>query len=166
MSVWSKFRKASVAALVFGVVSVAGTNQQALAAGCYGSTCDNKGPVSMGCTSDTVKVLGTPAGGVALAYSKACNAYWAYSTSAPNWYDATVYIERSYYDAGTKLYKNVKRLQITFSPGEESEWTNMLGSYGPANEAFRGLVDWNDPSYPGIEATRWHCHKKGCPPWL
>ncbi|WP_328989244.1 hypothetical protein OG394_23715 [Kribbella sp. NBC_01245] len=134
----------------------------AFAVGCYGSTCDNKGPVAMGCNKDAVNVRGTTE--VMLTYSKACNAYWVFSTWAPQFWDSTLYVERGYYNATTKQYTNIKRLQIAFSPGETAEWTNMLGSYGPNNEGFLGVRDWHGGD--GVKYTGWHCHKRGCPPWV
>ncbi|NUQ97956.1 MAG: DUF2690 domain-containing protein [Streptomyces sp.] len=99
------------------------------AVGCYGSSCDGKDPVQMGCDSGayTAASVSTPQGFVELRYSAACAANWARisNSSAGTWFYAQ--------DCG-----NGYNQQYYVPAGYTSGWTNMVDGTVTARAGDKG----------------------------
>ncbi|WP_411109612.1 hypothetical protein [Streptomyces sp. c-19] len=116
------------AAAVLSLVPLGGT---AYAAGCYGTGCENQGPVSMGCDKDarTIAVgeVYSSAGGrtdYELRWSDACWAGWA-RTGAATVYASTISVEKWNPDRTVVI----SRRTVTVPDGGH-DWTNMVGGRG------------------------------------
>ncbi|MFF8378575.1 DUF2690 domain-containing protein [Streptomyces sp. NPDC015661] len=120
----AKVAGVSAAAMTMALIPLAGTSY---AAGCYGTGCDNLGPVSQSCDGDaTTKATAYADGGLKaeLRWSAACQAAWVRVTdsSGGQWWDKYGYIEKwSGYGTGF-----VRSLSVKF-PNPGSDWSNMLG---------------------------------------
>lgn len=122
--------------LLAGGLTVAGTTT-ASAVGCVGESCYNKGPVSMGCTSDQRSITSHGGYGLYVYYSPACQAVWAIKYTDATW-DHCVYVELE----RARSDKIVQaRLRQEVCPNEASDWTNMF----PKGWYFRAV--YNDPIY-------------------
>ncbi|MFE7514194.1 DUF2690 domain-containing protein [Streptomyces sp. NPDC057540] len=115
------------AAAVLALVPLGGT---AYAAGCNGTGCENKGPVSMGCDKDarTISVgeVYSSSGGrtdFELRWSDACWAGWARTGASV--YASTISVEKWNPDRTTV----VSRRTVTVADGQH-DWTNMVGGKG------------------------------------
>jgi hypothetical protein len=117
----------------------------AYAVGCYGETCNNKGPVAMGCTRDQRLITNPEQSNLQVRFSPACNAAWAWSDWTPTFNSVWIEIERARSD---KIVHD--RLSIELATDEEVEWTNMLGGQWH----FRAV--WNDRALGGNDNyTEW-----------
>ncbi|UUW90966.1 hypothetical protein [Pimelobacter simplex] len=134
------------------------TSSPAQAAGCYGTGCDDKGPKGNGCFADRVSVASGGDNYTRLYYSRACNAFWAWSKNGQLYWGTEVHLEmQALVSKGGSVYQWEfrKRLIInkpTMQSNSDPEWTNALGAR-TNNFRFRAL--WVDSAGGGIVATPW-----------
>lgn len=116
------------AAAALSLVPLGGT---AYAAGCSGTGCENKGPVSMGCDADARTVaVGEVYSSIGsrtdfeLRWSSACGAGWA-RTGAETVFASTISVEKWNPDRTVVI----SRRTVTV-PNGGHDWTNMVGGRG------------------------------------
>ncbi len=139
----TRLRRSVIAIAVMGaaVALTLGATTPALAAGCGGSACNGKSPVTMGCAADAVTINSVvdedhASGGtfgrqvVQLRYSRKCNASWSRVTATAGG-TATVTSTRAYmggYSASTRrtingpgsVYSNMRSGSAIDSCGRSS----------------------------------------------
>ncbi|WP_189188663.1 DUF2690 domain-containing protein [Streptomyces albiflavescens] len=122
--------KVALVPLAAAVVSLVPLGGTAYAAGCNGTGCENKGPVSMGCDRDAHTVLVgevySTAGGrtdFELRWSNSCWAGWA--RTGDSVYAATISVEKWNPDRTTLI----SRRTVDVKDGRH-DWTNMVGGKG------------------------------------
>ncbi|MFE7516559.1 DUF2690 domain-containing protein [Streptomyces sp. NPDC057540] len=125
-TILAKTAGVAAAAMTMALVPLAGTSY---AAGCSGSGCDNRGPVSMGCDADATTKVSTVNGNgfkAELRWSNACQAGWVRTTSpdGSQWWPRYGSIEK-WLGAGTDFQRSLS-VQFPYQAG--TDWSNMLGS--------------------------------------
>lgn len=122
----------------------------ASAVGCVGASCNNKGPVSMGCNKDGRVIAGPASMDIKVVYSPTCKAVWASSYSPPLNWCVDVQLERAHYELATLIVDG--RLSVRLCPGEAGDWTNMFATGG---KYFRGVWRDDDSGSVDVYLTQW-----------
>ncbi|MFF9123581.1 DUF2690 domain-containing protein [Streptomyces sp. NPDC014889] len=136
-----------IAASAMTMIPLAGTSY---AAGCSGSGCDNKGPVTYSCDAGatTMRSINNNGRVAELRWSTNCLAGWVRVTNNadPSIYDSTATIEK--YDGNGKLLKSL----AVRTPGYgKSDWSNMLGG---SSYYYRVCVRFDSDLYPLLCSTK------------
>ena len=138
----------SAAAMAIAMIPLAGTSY---AAGCSGSGCDNKGPVTYGCDGSvsTMRTIDSHSRVAQLRWSHDCVAGWVRVTNNadPSQYSSYATIEK-YNAAGTLL----KSLRVDTPSTGKSDWSNMLGG---SQYYYRVCIKFHADLYPLKCSTKW-----------
>ncbi|WP_194236086.1 DUF2690 domain-containing protein [Streptomyces acidicola] len=121
------------------------------AAGCSGSGCDNKGPVTYGCDGDvtTMRSVNNNSRVAELRWSADCTAGWVRVTNNANPSQYASYATIEKYDASGNLLKS---LRVDTPPYGQSDWSNMLGG---SQYYYRICVRFDADLYPLKCSTKW-----------
>lgn len=117
------------------------------AVGCTGKACDGQGPKGNGCFADQVNVASGGGNSTRLYYSRACNAFWAWSKNGALYWSSEVHLEmEEYVQKDNVTYVWVPRKRLTIKKGAvqshpDPEWTNALGA---RTSSFRFRALWVD----------------------
>ena len=151
-----RFSAIAVSATLIGsgvaVVTTVAATPAALAVGCTGVSCDNKGPSANGCFAVDEVLASGSFYGLQLRYSPACHAFWAYGGDAPAEWNVTLELDWQKKNAAGD-WVTQRTLEENFAAQGPADWTNMLGAR-TKDSRFRALVA--EPNSTTIDtATTW-----------
>ncbi|MFD4597377.1 DUF2690 domain-containing protein [Streptomyces sp. NPDC058464] len=130
------------------MIPLAGTSY---AAGCSGTGCDNKGPVTYGCDSNVIteRTVTNENRVAELRWSTDCLAGWVRveNNATPSVYTSYATIEK-YNAAGTLI----RSLSVTTPGYGKSDWSNMLGG---STYYYRVCIRFDADLYPLKCSTKW-----------